>query len=191
MFLAAASQAAAQGGDWTTYGGNDWNQRYSALKTINTSNVSQLVPRMMFQTGIAKLGSFENTPIVTVVLRITIMDLPCMGRAKAHGLLEALRDTVDRNDGARAGEARALYHVQTHAAAAEHGHRGAGGDGGHVDDGPHAGHDGAAENARDVDGEIRRQRGLPPPHAPRSAGRRCPGEKSAPPACPAQRVPQA
>jgi alcohol dehydrogenase (cytochrome c) len=65
VLLAAASQAAAQSGDWTTYGGNDWNQRYSTLKTITTSNVSQLQVRMMFQTGITKLGSFENTPIVT------------------------------------------------------------------------------------------------------------------------------
>jgi alcohol dehydrogenase (cytochrome c) len=64
-FAAVASPAAAQGsGDWSTYGGNDWNQRYSQLKTITTANVSQLVPRMVFQTGIAKLGSFENTPIV-------------------------------------------------------------------------------------------------------------------------------
>jgi alcohol dehydrogenase (cytochrome c) len=65
VLLAAASQAAAQSGDWTTYGGNDWNQRYSTLKTITTSNVSQLMPRMIFQTGITKLGSFENTPIVS------------------------------------------------------------------------------------------------------------------------------
>lgn len=62
--LALAGPAAAQGGDWTTYGGNDWNQRYSQLKTINTSNVARLVPRMIFQTGIPRLGSFENTPIV-------------------------------------------------------------------------------------------------------------------------------
>ena len=65
VLLVAASQVAAQTGEWTTYGGNDWNQRYSTLKTISTSNVAQLVPRMIFQTGIAKLGSFENTPIVT------------------------------------------------------------------------------------------------------------------------------
>ena len=39
VLLAAASPAAAQSGDWTTYGGNDWNQRYSTLKTITTSNV--------------------------------------------------------------------------------------------------------------------------------------------------------
>ncbi len=64
VLLSFAGPAAAQGGDWTTYGGNDWNQRYSALKTINTSNVARLVPRMIFQTGIERLGSFENTPIV-------------------------------------------------------------------------------------------------------------------------------
>ena len=66
VLLAVASPVAAQGkGDWTTYGGNDWNQRYSTLKLITPANVSQLVPRKIFQTGISKLGSFENTPIVT------------------------------------------------------------------------------------------------------------------------------
>ena len=50
--------------DWPTYGGNDWNQRWSTLKQINTSNVNKLVPRMVFQTNVSKLGSFENTPIV-------------------------------------------------------------------------------------------------------------------------------
>ena len=53
-------------GDWTTYGGNDWNQRYShAQADHHGQNVSRLMPRMIFQTGIAKLGSFENTPIVS------------------------------------------------------------------------------------------------------------------------------
>ncbi len=65
VLLVATSQAAAQTGDWTTYGGNAWNQRYSTLKQISTSNVARRVPRMIFQTGIAKLGSFENTPIVS------------------------------------------------------------------------------------------------------------------------------
>jgi PQQ-dependent dehydrogenase (methanol/ethanol family) len=65
VLLVATSQAAAQTGDWTTNGGNDWNQRYSTHKQINTANVARLVPRMIFQTGIAKLGSFENTPIVS------------------------------------------------------------------------------------------------------------------------------
>ena len=64
MLLVLAGPLAAQGGDWTTYGGNDWNQRYSTLKQISTSNVAQLVPRKIFQTGITRLGSFENTPIV-------------------------------------------------------------------------------------------------------------------------------
>ena len=49
---------------WPTYGGNDWNQRWSTLKQINTSNVNRLVPRMVFQTNVSKLGSFETTPIV-------------------------------------------------------------------------------------------------------------------------------
>ena len=64
LLLVLAGPLAAQGGDWTTYGGNDWNQRYSTLKQISTRNVAQLVPRKIFQTGIARLGSFENTPIV-------------------------------------------------------------------------------------------------------------------------------
>ena len=64
LLLALAGPLAAQGGDWTTYGGNDWNQRYSTLKQINTGNVAQLVPRKIFQTGTDRLGSFENTPIV-------------------------------------------------------------------------------------------------------------------------------
>jgi len=60
---AAASNLSAQT-KWMTYGGNDWNQRYSTLTAINATNVKSLVPRMVFQTGISKLGSFENTPIV-------------------------------------------------------------------------------------------------------------------------------
>ncbi len=59
----AAAQKPA-GDDWTTYGGNAWNQRYSGLNEITTSNVAHMVPRGMLQTGIAKLGSFENTPLV-------------------------------------------------------------------------------------------------------------------------------
>jgi len=53
------------GDDWTTYGGSQWNQRYSGLNEINTGNVGKLVPRGMLQTGIAKLGSFENTPVIS------------------------------------------------------------------------------------------------------------------------------
>jgi PQQ-dependent dehydrogenase (methanol/ethanol family) len=65
VLLSLASPVAAQSGDWLTYGGNDWNQRWSTLRSINTTNVSRLIPRMIFQTGITKLGSFENTPLVT------------------------------------------------------------------------------------------------------------------------------
>jgi len=50
--------------DWPTYGGNTWNQRWSSLKQIDTRNVSRLVPRMVFQTGVGRPGSFETTPIV-------------------------------------------------------------------------------------------------------------------------------
>jgi len=53
------------GDEWTTYGGSQWNQRYSGLNEINTGNVGKLVPRGMLQTGIAKLGSFENTPVIS------------------------------------------------------------------------------------------------------------------------------
>lgn len=64
---AAATSVSAQapaGKEWPTYGGSDWNQRYSGLKQITTTNVAQLTPRMVFQTGITKVGSFENTPLV-------------------------------------------------------------------------------------------------------------------------------
>ncbi len=55
---------AASSGDWLMYGHNYWNNRFSPLNTINTSNVKNLVARWVFQTGVEKLGSFENTPIV-------------------------------------------------------------------------------------------------------------------------------
>src|SRR5579875_500721 len=38
--------------EWLMYGHDYTNDRYSALDQINTSNVSQLVPRWIFQTGI-------------------------------------------------------------------------------------------------------------------------------------------
>jgi PQQ-dependent dehydrogenase (methanol/ethanol family) len=62
--VASTASAQAPSGDWTMYGGNYWNQRYSPLKQITTANAASLTPRMVFQTGITKLGSFENTPIV-------------------------------------------------------------------------------------------------------------------------------
>lgn len=64
LALCLVAGAANAQANWTTYGGNDWNQRYSTLAGITTANASRLIPRMVFQTGISKLGSFENTPIV-------------------------------------------------------------------------------------------------------------------------------
>jgi len=64
LLLGAAASTLSAQANWTTYGGNDWNQRYSTLTQINTVNVRTMVPRMVFQTGISRLGSFENTPIV-------------------------------------------------------------------------------------------------------------------------------
>ncbi len=63
FLMAAATTALQAQSNWTTYGGSDWNQRWSNLEQINTKNVSSLVPRMVLQTG-TKPGSFENTPIV-------------------------------------------------------------------------------------------------------------------------------
>ncbi len=64
VLLGAGVSVLSAQANWTTYGGNDWNQRYSTLAQINPTNVRSLVPRMVFQTGISRLGSFENTPIV-------------------------------------------------------------------------------------------------------------------------------
>jgi alcohol dehydrogenase (cytochrome c) len=57
-------QQAQQSGDWLMYGHNYSNNRYSPLNQINTGNVRNLVPRMVFQSGTERLGSFETTPIV-------------------------------------------------------------------------------------------------------------------------------
>lgn len=56
--LAAANNA----NEWLMYGHDYSNDRYSALDQINTSNVAQLAPRWIFQTGI--VASFETTPVV-------------------------------------------------------------------------------------------------------------------------------
>ncbi len=64
LLLAAGATNLPAQANWTTYGGNAWNQRYSTLALINATNVGRLVPRMVFQTGISRLGSFENTPVV-------------------------------------------------------------------------------------------------------------------------------
>ena len=55
---------AAGSGDWLMYGHNYWNNRFSPLKQINTTNVKNLVPRAVYTHGSSTLGSFETTPIV-------------------------------------------------------------------------------------------------------------------------------
>src|ERR1043165_699255 len=55
---------AAASGDWLMYGHNYWNNRFSPLKTINTTNVRRLVARAVYTHGSERLGSFETTPIV-------------------------------------------------------------------------------------------------------------------------------
>ena len=42
-FLGVTATAAAQG-DWTTYGGNDWNQRIPPSRRITTANVARWCP---------------------------------------------------------------------------------------------------------------------------------------------------
>ena len=64
LLIGASATSLPAQANWTTYGGNMWNQRYSTLAQINATNVRSLVPRMVFQTGISRLGSFETTPVV-------------------------------------------------------------------------------------------------------------------------------
>lgn len=54
--------AAGPGADWATHGGNLANQRYSPLRQIDRSSVSELVPVWVHSAGIE--GAFETTPIV-------------------------------------------------------------------------------------------------------------------------------
>jgi len=55
----------AAGAEWTTYGGNLFDQRYSALDQIDTGNVAQLKGAWTFETGVkSDRTSFESSPIV-------------------------------------------------------------------------------------------------------------------------------
>jgi PQQ-dependent dehydrogenase (methanol/ethanol family) len=59
------SNARNDGGkNWLMYGRDYTNQRWSPLTQINTGNVQNLRVSWIYQTGISRLGSFENTPIV-------------------------------------------------------------------------------------------------------------------------------
>jgi len=56
--LSAASDRA----NWLTYGRDYANQRFSVLTQINASSVARLVPRWIYQSGVA--ATFQATPIV-------------------------------------------------------------------------------------------------------------------------------
>ena len=69
IFLCVAVSAAAQ--DWPSYGGDPGNTKYSTLKQINRSNVTQLKVAWVYHTGDISDGSkypvrsaFEATPLV-------------------------------------------------------------------------------------------------------------------------------
>jgi alcohol dehydrogenase (cytochrome c) len=52
----------ADGSRWLTFGGNYGNQRHSPLTQVTPDNVSRLVPKWTFQTGV--LGNFETTSLL-------------------------------------------------------------------------------------------------------------------------------
>jgi PQQ-dependent dehydrogenase (methanol/ethanol family) len=53
------------GNDWAVYGGNLFNQRYSSLNQINSSNVAQLKGAWTYRTGASSdATSFESSPLV-------------------------------------------------------------------------------------------------------------------------------
>ena len=61
---AMLKNARSNGSNWAIYGHDYTNQRYSPLAQITTANVGSLRMAWMFQTGISRLGSFENSPTV-------------------------------------------------------------------------------------------------------------------------------
>ena len=60
---AAAQTGGPTGPDWPHYGGTQLSWRYSALDRINTSNVKNLAPAWIFQTG-DYAENLQSTPIV-------------------------------------------------------------------------------------------------------------------------------
>ena len=54
--------AAADSANWLTYSRDYSNQRFSPLAQVNAGNVKRLVPRWIFQSGVA--GGLQATPIV-------------------------------------------------------------------------------------------------------------------------------
>src|SRR5579871_434331 len=63
MVLAVHAQDGATNANWAYHGGTQFAWRYSALNQINTSNVKNLAPVWMFQTGDYENG-LQSTPLV-------------------------------------------------------------------------------------------------------------------------------
>jgi len=62
---ASAPAGEPAGQEWTTYGGNLYNQRYSGLDQVNTQNVKDLKGAWVYHTNVYSTGtSFESVPIV-------------------------------------------------------------------------------------------------------------------------------
>ncbi len=59
---AALHDAAGDDANWLTYGHGYANHRYSGLDEIRRENVSALVPKWIYQTGLT--GTFQTSPIV-------------------------------------------------------------------------------------------------------------------------------
>src|SRR5450755_2943139 len=59
----SAQDAGVTRADWPHYGGTQFSWRYSALDQVNTSNVKNLVPAWIFQTG-DYAENLQATPIV-------------------------------------------------------------------------------------------------------------------------------
>ncbi|MEQ1716999.1 MAG: PQQ-binding-like beta-propeller repeat protein [Hyphomicrobium sp.] len=55
-------EAGGDSANWLLHGRDYANQRFTPLDTVNTSNVTRLVPKWIYQTGIA--GTFQTTPLV-------------------------------------------------------------------------------------------------------------------------------
>jgi PQQ-dependent dehydrogenase (methanol/ethanol family) len=60
----ARLQARSGRRDWTLYGGDYANRRWSALAQIDSSTVHQLTHRTSIATGAGKAGSLQTTPLV-------------------------------------------------------------------------------------------------------------------------------
>jgi quinoprotein glucose dehydrogenase len=63
LFASGATVAAAAGRDWSVYGGDSGNSRYSSLAQITPGNVSRLTPAWTWDSKEPAV-SFETTPLV-------------------------------------------------------------------------------------------------------------------------------